>query len=78
MLTFSSSSGAPCWLMHLHAGCSWVGLFREEIPSCLVHLLRVGLWSFFPKLSHNPKKWRLQIVKAFYQFISGEGVASSR
>lgn len=26
VLTFSSSSGAPCWLMHLHAGCSWVGL----------------------------------------------------
>lgn len=28
---------------------------REEIPSCLVHLLRVGLWSFFSKLRHNPK-----------------------
>lgn len=30
VLTFSSSSGAPCWLMHLHAGCSWVGLFGVE------------------------------------------------
>lgn len=23
VVTFSSSSGAPRWLMHLHAGCSW-------------------------------------------------------
>lgn len=55
VLTFSSSSGAPWWLMHTcMLAAAGLGLLAE-IPSCLVHLFRVGLRDFFPKLSCNVK-----------------------
>lgn len=40
------------------AGCSWTWLPREggeEIPTCLVHLFRVGWLGFFSKLSCDIK-----------------------